>query len=334
MDLRPYILDKKQLDEGIRLIRRGDLNYQPFILADDVEVGEGQNQHDDYRNVTAITDFNVYAPRFNVGKRRPPSDAAYFRRCNQEYRDIYNYVADQICAHSAHPISNYTIGEIGCNAGLNLFNLAKRGAKACYGYDWSDYTGLFQWMNGLLGTNVQFTRGVYDNLYHQFKGDAEVAEVDIMISTVFTNHQCDPLQFLAFMCDRARKGVFLWALIHSGIKDACVLYTTEMAGDILGNDRPFPLSFYNGVVVSEPLLRVSLQYLGFDELQPIEKFVPSQAWDRFQEGFRMYYARRTRDVKSAYWATRRQWQTMPPRSGQTKSNKVMNLYRSIRSKCQ
>jgi hypothetical protein len=30
-----------------------------------------------------------------------------------------------------------------------------------------------------------------------------------MMNTIFTNHQCDPLQFLAYICDRAKVGVFL-----------------------------------------------------------------------------------------------------------------------------
>lgn len=327
MDLRPYIKNEEQLTRGVEFVRSGQLFYQPFILAGDVEVGEGQNQHDDYRGVTAITDYNAYAPRYKLGNRKPPSDPAFFRKCNQEYRDIYSYVADQICTLAGGSIEKYTIGEIGCNTGLNLFNLAQRGAKSCYGYDWNDYSAFFGWMNGLLGTNVHFKQGVYDNLYHHFKNGVDVEEVDIMINTVFTNHQCDPLQFLAYLCDRARKGVFLWALIHSGHKDAAVLYTSDIAGDILPKDRPFPLSFYNGVVLTEPLLRVSLKYLGFSELEPIDKFVPSPAWDRFQEGFRMYYARRTENVKSAYWGSK------SPTDGRSRgTNRRSGLFQSLRRK--
>jgi hypothetical protein len=301
MDLRPLIKSASVLARGIDFIRNGTLFYQPIILADDVEVGEGQNFHDNYKGVTSIHDFNVYAPKYDVGNRLAPSDFKHFRRCNQEYREIYDYIVTQIGQQAGGPLHNLSFGEIGCNTGLTLFNLALAGAKRCHGYDWNDYSKLFHWLNGLLKTDVKFSRGVYDNLHHRFKGGVKVKEVDIMINTVFTNHQCDPLQFLAFLCDRARKGVFLWALIHSGLKDACVLYTQEMEGDILSKDRPFPLSFNNGVVISEPLLRVSLKYLGFDELTIIDKFVPSPSWDRFQEGFRMYYAHRTRDVKSAYW---------------------------------
>jgi hypothetical protein len=301
MDLRPFILSNEQLTTGIDFIRSGQLFYQPFILSDNVEVGEGQNLHDEYRDVTQISDYNVYAPQYDVGGRKQPGDPVHFRKCNQEYREIYNYIADQICKHAGDSLNKLTFAEIGCNTGLNLFNLAVRGAKSCHGYDWNDLSNFFSWMNGLLGTDVRFTHGIYDNLYHRFKDNVDVPEVDIMINAIFTNHQCDPLQFLSYLCDRARKGVFLWALIHPGLKEPCIVYTAEMEGDILRKDRPFPLSFYNGVVLSEALLKTSLKYLGFGEVQAIDKFGASPSWDRFQEGFRMYYARRTEETRSAYW---------------------------------
>jgi len=240
MDLRPFITRKEQLRTGVKFIRDGHLFYQPFILADDVEVGEGQNLHDEYDKVTGISDFNVYAPQQDVGDRKQPTDLGHFRKCNQEYREIYDYIADQICMHAGGKLSDLTFAEIGCNTGLNLFNLALRGAKSCRGYDWNDLSNLFRWMNNLLGTDVRFTRGIYDNLYHRFKDEVQVPEVDIMINTVFTNHQCDPLQFLAFLCDRARKGVFLWALIHPGLSDPCVVYTAEMRGGYIGKRQIIP----------------------------------------------------------------------------------------------
>lgn len=302
MDLRPYIKNAAQLEKGLSLIRENHLFYQPFILADDIEVGEGWNLREKYAGVNNVFDLNVYAPNHDVGQRLKANNLEGFRGANQEYRSIYVHIADQIEKRLKNPIDNYSFAEIGCNTGLNLFNLAMRGAKSCHGYDWNDLQPVFGWLNELLGTNVEFSRGVYDNLYHHFKDGLEVAEVDVMINTVFTNHQCDPLQFLAYLCDRAREGVFLWALIHASHNDSCVIYTDQMSGDILDKERPFPLTFYNGVLISEKLLFTSLKHLGFDEVEALDVYYPSPKWHEFQEGFRMYYARRTRDVKSAYWS--------------------------------
>jgi hypothetical protein len=301
MDLRPYIKTALQLEMGMNLIRDGHLFYQPFILTDRVEVGEGQNLHDKYKDSKSVFDCNVYAPDYELGNRQQAADLSWFRSCNEEYRQLYNHIADQICAHIERPLSEVSVGEIGCNTGLNLFNLALRGAKSCHGYDWNDMQPVFSWLNGLLATKVQFTRGIYDNLYHRFKDGVEVQEVDIMVNTVFTNHQCDPLQFLCYLCDRARHGVFLWALIHTDHNDTCVLYPEHPPHAILQSDRPFPLYFNNGVLLSEKLLRLAFHCLGFEKVERLVQYAPSESWNQFTAGFRMYYAKRTSDRKSAYW---------------------------------
>jgi hypothetical protein len=301
MDLRPFIKTPEQLEAGLALIRSGHLFYQPFILAEDVEVGEGQNLHDEYKDALSVNDLNVYAPRYDVGMRRQPAELSWFRKCNAEYRRIYDHIADRICELSGRNIKKLTVGEIGCNTGLTLFNLAARGAKACYGYDWNDMSPVFDWLNGLLGTQVHFQKGNYNNLVHRFN-ELNVGEVDVMVNTVFTNHQCDPLQFLCYLCDRARKGVFLWALVDPGIDEPCILYPAPPDHhEIMPNDKPFPLYFYNGVALSEPLLRLALERLGFGEVTHLPKLPLPGGWDRFQEGFRMYYAKRTSDARSAYW---------------------------------
>jgi hypothetical protein len=275
------------------------LGYQPFILADDVEVGEGLNLCRNYEGVETPHDMNCYAPHHNVGNRKQPHDVAMFHQRNEEYRQIYGYICDQIEAHAG--VEGLTFAEIGCNTGLNLFNLAKRGAKACYGYDWNNMKPVFSWLNGMLDTDVMFHMGTYSNLKHEFVG-ANVAEVDIMVNTVFLNHQCDPLQFLSFICDRARKGVFLWVLVE-GDGQCGLFYPETPLHDILETDRPFPLFFNNGIGISESLLRISLARLGFEKFVPIQRFEPGPDWANFQRGFRMYYAARTSSLRSAYSPT-------------------------------
>ncbi len=301
MDLRPYI-NEKQVRKGIELIEKGDLFYQPFILTDDIEVGEGQNFVDRYAGVNSVFDLNVYAPDYVhiKGKRAP--DLKHFRKCNQEYRQIYEHYTDVICQQFDNDISTLTFAEIGCNTGLNLFNLAARGAKKCAGYDWNDMSVIFGWLNDILNVDVRFRQGTYDNLKHQFNFD--VPEADVMINTVFTNHQCDILQFLCYLCDRARKGVFLSCLTRKDNSDYAIYYPPLPPAKILDTGRPFPLYFNNGVEISEKLLLLALDCLGFGEVKVIDKFVPSTAWGDFQSGFSVYYAKRTSDIRSAYYPRR------------------------------
>jgi hypothetical protein len=304
MDLRPFIKTSEQLETGLALIRSGHLFYQPFILADDLEVGEGQNLHDEYEDALSLQDMNVYAPRYDLSDRRQPANLDWFRKCNAEYRQIYEYIADRICELSGQSLGELTVAEIGCNTGLTLFNLAIRGAKACHGYDWNDMNPVFDWLNGLLGTQVHFQRGNYNNLMHRFN-ELDVDEADIMVNTIFTNHQCDPLQFLCYLCDRARKGIFLWALVDAEVNEPCILYPAPPDHhEIMPNDRPFPLYFYNGVALSERLLLLAFERLGFGQVIHLPKLPLTGGWQRFQEGFRLYYAKRTSDVRSAYWTAR------------------------------
>lgn len=301
MDLRPYINDTRQLNQGIELIKANSLCYQPFILHDEIEVGEGQNQVDRYINVDSPFDLNVYAKDIDFGSRKLAPDKDYFRKCNAEYREIYNFIKDTIYSFNDKDISDLSFAEIGCNSGLNLFNLAKTGAKHCVGYDWNNLHPTFNWLNEVLGTNVEFVQGVWDNLFHNFTTQ-DLPEVDIMINTVFMNHQCDPLQFLAYICDRAKKGVFLSVLID-GDKGSMLRYPDER-NDVIENGYKFPLNYNNGIAISKNLLEASFKKLGFDDITEVYPNISNLKWSFFTSGFRMFYAKRTDEIKSAYWESK------------------------------
>lgn len=304
MDLRPYLASNPiLLKKGTALIQQKMLNYQPYIFANDIEVGEGQNlvnqlTHDYYSVAESVFDYNTYTPNlgFQIGKQ---PELSFFRRCNEEYRSLYTQITDHICKHFNNDISKMSFAEIGCNTGINLYNLAVRGAGQCFGYDWNSFDPVFAWFNKVLGVNVRFRQGVYNNLLHRLDGGVDVPEVDVMLNTVFINHQCDPIQFLCYICDRARKGVFLW--VDTVKDDACAIYYPFTADMLLGGERPFPLFFNNGVRLSENLLLVTLKQLGFKKVDMIEPSAPSPAWKKFTDHFKMYYAERTSETRSAYW---------------------------------
>lgn len=296
MDLRPYIKSQDQLDRGIELIRKNLILYQPYILHDDVEVGQGQLEIDHYKDSKSVFDLNVYAKGFDVGSRRQPADKDYFRQCNAEYSKIYDFIAQTIYDLNGQDLTRLSIAEIGCNSGLNLFNLAMKGAGQCKGYDWNDMTPAFDWLNEVLGVKVEFKQGIWDNLFHKFS-TSEIPEVDVMINTIFTNHQCDPLQFLAYICDRSRKAVFLLMLINK--YDTMTIKYGD-GGGMFDFQSPFPLNYNNAVSVSRSLLEDSLKRLGFGEIVELSPPV-GRGLSSFVQSFRMFYAKRTDDTRSAYW---------------------------------
>lgn len=301
MDLRVTLMNRPDLLlQGVTFIREGKIWYQPFVFADGIEVGEGQNLADEYRNCASLFDFNVclspqHAHIWQDNPRRLATDAAHFSRCNQRYRACYERLADAIAARI--DLSTATVLEIGCNTGITLFYLASRGAKSCTGVDWTDYTEQFAWLNRVLDTSVVFLRGSYDNLSH--RSDIALDPADVVINTVFLNHQSDPLHCLAFLADRARKGLLLWLLLNDG-PDMTVRYGDVSGVHDIGAGKPFPLSFHNDVTISKPMLMESLRRLGFDDVEIISH--PTDAASAPPGGLRyftMLYASRTRAVRSA-----------------------------------
>lgn len=223
----------------------------------------------------------------------------HFTQCNAIYRGYYDRVAD-IIASKNPDLAATSFLEIGCNTGINLLNLAARGANDCAGIDWTNYTEVFGYFGRTIGRDIRFQTATYDNLLHS--ASVDVPEVDVMINTVFMNHQSDPLQFLSFIADRARKGLFLWVLIETETKLPAITFRSVAGIHDLGAGKPFPLSLHNDIRISRPLLDRALHALGFGD---ITAYPHPKRWIRRGiaglEAFTMVYASRTSETRSAYW---------------------------------
>jgi SAM-dependent methyltransferase len=308
MDLRPYLnrndpVRASLFERGISLIQQGALWYQPFILADGMEVGEGQNLEDQYRNCESLFDNNVFlSDQFTQywvdNPRKLATDGEYFAHCNRKYRYGYDLILNTILNGMGGDISKVSFLELGCNTGLNLFNLATRGAASCTGIDWTDHSQAVAWLNDVLGTEVAFLQGSYDNLLHTVP-ILEVPQADVVINTVFLNHQCDPVQFLCYLADHAKKALFLWVLLHEGDERLSIYYGPVSGIHDLGAGKPLPLSFHNDVSVSVALFRSCLQQLGFGEIEFIGS-VGNERLPKSLQGFQMVWAKRTEDRPSGY----------------------------------
>jgi hypothetical protein len=295
MDLRRLLNGRPDLlKEGLDFVCEGEFCYQPWILADGIEVGEGQNFVDLYRDASGRYDNNIYlSPPHShhlLGgpARKLASDPDYFARCNQSYRLCYERIVDIIA--EKNDLATSTVFELGCNTGLILFYCALRGAK-CFGTDWVDYSRQFDWLNRVLICDVRFRQGVYDNLSHRL--DSDPGEFDILVNSAFMLHQSDPLHCLSYLADRARKGLLLW--IHLLDRDEAAIHFDPL-NDLqdLGRGKPFPLSIHNGVRLTKRMLVDSLRSLGFAQVD----FYPSPS-PGILDTFSIIYASRTSDVRSA-----------------------------------
>lgn len=305
MDLRQFPLTEEQQRRAFVLLQAGYLRYQPFIIADDIEAGAGQTLSDRTAEFEHVFDDTAYYdPTLHSGPGRLAADPARFRARNAEWRGFFDAIDSFIGRQFGAELPTLSVAEIGCNAGLHLFNLARRGARRCTGYDRTDFAGTFDLLNEILGTAVQFELGNWDSLTHRFEG-ALIPEYDLMISGAVLNHQSDPLQHLAFVCDRARRAVLLWVqtapeLDIPGEARPCTLVFPGEPTECLGY-LPFPHYFNAEIRFSEALLRVSLRELGFGEVQKMTLPCPNPQWQWFTDSFPVFLATRTEERKSAFW---------------------------------
>lgn len=359
MDLRKYIKTEEDLQKAIYFISNGILFYQPFIIHDDIIIGEARNFIKQYSDVDNIYDYNLYVKGFpeleniNGVKRNLISEEEkdFFIKMNNEYDYLYDFFINEIIKELDQPLKNLSFAEIGSNSGITLLKLCEKGAKECYGYDWTDYGQLYSWYKKLLNVNINFCQCGWDNLYHRiliknensisilnikniikncikkikiknsvnnntfeemfYRRDKnlktyDIPEVDVMLNSVFTNHQFDPLQFISYCCDRSRKIVFFWALIDKDNPDSCSLSFPESSPHekiIPSEDRSFPLNYNNHIRFTEKLLYNTLNQCGFGE---IKKITPEVSKDFRSFGiangsWRFFIGKRTSDKKSAFY---------------------------------
>jgi hypothetical protein len=302
MDLRHIDWNSRELSIIHKSIAQRRFIYQPYILAEDLEIGEGMDFYDGYRPGRMGCIYWPDAPG-SIGDLLV-TDKDFFRKCNAEWRIHYDRFIDNIVEKCGGNIANMSFAEIGCNGGYFLFGLMLRGAAKCFGFDYTPFHDIFAVLNKRLGTSVHFQFSEWDSIYHRLT-PADMPEVDIAICAAFLCHNPDPIYHLAYICDRAKKGVFIWTPVIECSEDeppfahwktdlVMSFGTPRRHTDKLG----WPSSFDWNMRLSVPLIKTCLREAGFEEIHELECPVPDPRWMEIYKGFRAFYAKRTREVKS------------------------------------
>jgi SAM-dependent methyltransferase len=255
MDLRPFQLTREQVQLGAQL-----LDYQPFILSDDVQTGVA------YDWLYGAQDSGRY-----VAHRDRVSDETWrrFDAANAQLRAMYDEWIDAACLHAS---GSESVVDVACNSGYFLQRFAQKGYRDCIGYDRLDKTEAFVYLNGILGTNTRFIHRPYDSWTHRLPG---CSPADVVIASAILLHLSDPLYFLHLLAGVTRKVLFLFTRV---IQSSEYLVKYEEPNAYYKGDD-FPICFDNNNSISTGLLRLSLKKLGFRdviELQPNEHWVPQQ----------------------------------------------------------
>ena len=284
MDLRSREPSGAQLDEIKLFIRQRKLAYQPFLFTDTLQVGEGQRFRDgEFANRCGTVLWEGHPP--DVADLIT-KDGAAFQEANRELRAIYDWMVQFIIDNVGEDHTKLSFAEFGCNTGYFLHSLAARGAEKTTGYDFTENSAVFRWFNSVLGIppgRNEFRFAEWDSLNHHVR-HALFDEADVCLSIAVTCHLADPLHHLAFLCSKARKAVFFWSPV-SPRDDLSISFGVPGK---YPNSLSFPIDFDNDVRISTPLLRLTLERCGFENL--IEITAPDvspgfQGWFRSQRGF-------------------------------------------------
>jgi len=272
MDLRTCVRTQADIEEAKALIAQTHFTYQPFRIADDLEVGGGY----EFINRSPGAGM-VYWPTYEDEREYFPGPplktidpllVSEFRAANDALRKVYDGFIDQICEHIAD-IGAKNVADIGCFNGYMPVSFARRGVLEAVGYDQDDRSGCFRFLNRLLGTNARFIHAGYDFASGTVP---RCPAYDLVISMSVLQHMTEPFRHLHFLRSITREALFLltnaWdddgSLIRYGEPNAIFEYA-------------FPWCFDNSIYLSEKLLRKTLEKAGFTRILDLEIRLPASS---------------------------------------------------------
>lgn len=247
-------LSEKNLSpDEIRYLKKHG-RYQPYKLPGGIMTGAGLSfyKKTELRTLESGS-THVDASDFVIGAKR---QAAMY----EDFIDLLVRTLD---------VSGLTYLDTCCNSGYFPYRLSQLGATAT-GIDVDDYTRNFEIVNRELGLNTEFIHGNYDMTRHVFDALGE-RTFDVVSNIAFICHDSDPTFLLHELGNRAKKALLLFSLFPKS--DEFFIKFGNTPNKYFGND--FPISFDNGVQLSDSLLRYSLTSMGFNSIIEADR---SDSW--------------------------------------------------------
>jgi len=242
MDLRPYLAGH-QIARGAAV-----LNYQPFILSDELQTG------------VAYSWLRPGDPRDNpplVFRQRDwENEWEKISAANGALRQMY----DDFIAEIAKRYRGGSFLDIACNNGYFPVQAQRMGMRGCAGLEiGAHYRRSLLFLNEILGTNAKFIRGAYNPRRHS----ARVwRKFDVVAASAIMCHLPDPLEFLAFLGRRAGEAIFFWGQVV----DTDEFLVAYQKPHLPFSDEAFPRGFNDNTRLSRGLLVWSLEQMGFTDI--------------------------------------------------------------------
>jgi hypothetical protein len=250
MDLRRH-LSSNQVARAAAV-----LNYQPFILSDDVQTGAAWSW------VSGV-DPRVKPPLvFNRRNFEAQWDA--ITDANGRMRAMYDDLLDELATR----FPGASLLDIACSNGYFPVGACARGMKG-YGIDRSNHAPSIRFLNDALGTRARFARSPYDPYRRRLMG---WGRYDVTVISAIMCHLPDPLHFLAATARKTKKAILFWGQI---VETENLLISYSAPHTALSTLRDFPFNFNDNTRLSRGLFHVALKQLGFCEIVEIP---PRPTW--------------------------------------------------------
>jgi SAM-dependent methyltransferase len=227
------------------------LNYQPFILADDVQTGAAFSW-------VCGRDPRVAPPLVFRQTELPAEDWRLAGEANGRLRAMYDDLLDEV----ARRFPGGSLLDVACNNGYFPVGAELRGMHGT-GMDLGPYADSVALLNGALGTTAQFHQTGYRSREHTLP---DLGEFDVTVAMAIMCHLPDPLNFLAAV-GRVTKGALLfWGQL---INTDALVVSLLPPHTSLSSLTDFPHAFNDNTRISKGLLADAARQMGFKEMVEI-----------------------------------------------------------------
>lgn len=268
MDLRQYSPSRMQI-----LAAMSTLNYQPFILSDNVQTGVG------YSWIHSADPRDDRFWKFVFQRDRLPADIwEKAADANGRLRAMY----DDFVSEIARRYPGGSLLDVACNNGYFPVRAEQLGMRGCAGMDRRpQHWASIKVLNDITGTAATFINRSYSPVTHQAKVGKRY---DVVVASAIMCHLPDPLNFLAFLGSIAKEAVFFWGQMLD-TEEYLVAYNEP--NRFKATTRKFPHGFDDNTRISRGLFRKSAELMGFgkiveighrDTWLPAQWYAPHRAW--------------------------------------------------------
>lgn len=257
---RKIQLDLRQLNLSAKEIRQAAhvLNYQPFIITDDLQTGVAYSW--------LYSDDPRVKPPLVFRREQWREEWDKISTANQRLRLMYDDFLDEI----AQRYPGGSLFDIGCNNGYFPVGAERRQMRNCAGSDHSArHAKAMTFLNAVLGTNARFITARYNPATGKITQDGfcgrrrEVGRFDVVVASAIMCHMPNPLLFLSALGRVAKEAIFFWGQML----DTEVLVASYNAPHPnLSLEYKFPYRFNDNTRISRGLFREAAREMGFREV--------------------------------------------------------------------